>query len=263
MHNHHTNITPQTSFNYRRFKEASDLYKTSMRTSLLNSGIYERVKEKERLVGRILALEGATHLVERGESSLNQGLPHSMHQSREMYSQAHRLCPEFSYLQSYIQVIDKTIQVQLSSTKETEGHAAMKALKYRLANTLFNEAISLDADKETSLQDMLERLVPLMQGEDALTRQKSGMLALEDKQYEAALVLLTEAIDLLPPNSTDQTAGILADRAHVHNELKDFATALEDCSRAIELHSTLAIAHFRLGAAHFGLNSFDAGKSKI
>ena len=101
-----------------------------MRLALLNSGIYVRVKEKDELVGRILALEGATHLVERGEASLNQGLAHSMHQAREMYSQAYRLCPQFTYLQSYIGAIDKTMQVQASTTKETEGHAAMKALKY-------------------------------------------------------------------------------------------------------------------------------------
>jgi hypothetical protein len=37
-----------------------------------------------------------------------------------------------------------------------------------------------------------------MQGEDALMRQKSGLSALEDKRYTAAIQLFTEAIGLLP-----------------------------------------------------------------
>jgi hypothetical protein len=238
----------------RRFKEASEQYKNSKRSAMVGSGIYMRVREKDERVGRLLTLDAATTLVERGEHYLHNG---SLQQARDLYAQAHKLTPDFMHLHSIIVAIDRTLQMQASADKEVEAGNAMKAHKFRLANTLYLEVIALAPEKKDTLQPILDSLVSLMQSEDAVNRQRVGLYALEEKRYEEAISNLTEAMALLPPNSAAIHAMCLADRALVHLETKDYESATKDCLAAIEVKNDLALAHFRLGTANFGLELFD------
>lgn len=238
----------------RRFKEAAEQYKNSKRSALVGSGIFVRVREKDERISRLLTLDAATALAERGEHYLHNG---SLQQARELYAQAHKLTPEFLHLNTIMGAIDRTIQVQTATQKEGEASNAMKAQKYRLANSLYLEVISLAPEKSEDLQVVLQSLGPLMQGEDAITRQRTGLVALEEKRYGDAITCLTEAIELLPPNSSSSHSTFLADRAQVHIETKDFNAAVTDCGSALEIKRDLALGHFRLGTANFGLERFD------
>jgi DnaJ homolog subfamily C member 7 len=80
-----------------------------------------------------------------------------------------------------------------------------------------------------------------------LARQRAGVAAIEEKRYAAAITLFTEAIDLLPPNTPDDHAYILCDRASAYYELKEYDQALENCLEALKLKPDYAMAHFRLG----------------
>jgi tetratricopeptide (TPR) repeat protein len=78
-------------------------------------------------------------------------------------------------------------------------------------------------------------------------------------RYTTAIQLFTEAIELLPETQASclEHAIFLCDRALAHYDLKDFNTAVKDCTAALSLKPELAIAHFRLGEIdpNFNLNA--------
>jgi hypothetical protein len=242
------------SLGKRRFKEACDLYKLAMRSAVANSSIYNRIREKEDYMMRIISLEIANHLTEKGEECLKSG---SYAQSRENFAQALKLNPNYTHLQSIINGIDKLITQQTSAQKVSEANQAMKIGRYKYANQLFQEAVALVPERESALKPVLDSLVVLMQGEDALMKQRSGLIALEDKKYATAIALISEAITLLPPESITEHAFFLCDRAQVYFEMKDYLTSISDCQAALELRPELAIAYLRLGSAQFELERFD------
>eukprot|EP00981_Chlorochromonas_danica_P008218 scaffold2066_cov229-Ochromonas_danica.AAC.2 len=242
------------SLGKKRFKEACDLYKLAIRSVVPNSSIHSRIREKEDYMMRIISLEIANHLTEKGEECLKSGM---YTQSREHFAQALKLNPNYIHLQSIIAGIDKVITAQTSAQKVSEANMAMKLGRYKHANQLFKEAIALVPEREISLKAVLESLVVLMQGEDALMKQRNGLLALEDKKYNLAIQLITEAISLLPPESITEHAFFLCDRAQVYFEMKDYKTSIDDCHAALELRPELAIAFFRLGSAQFELDQLD------
>lgn len=242
------------SLGKRRFKEACDLYKLAMRSAVTNSSIYNRIREKEDYMMRIISLEIANHLTEKGEECLKSG---SYAQSRENFAQALKLNPNYVHLQSIISGIDKLITQQTSAQKVSEANQAMKIGRYKYANQLFQEAVALVPERETALKPVLDSLVVLMQGEDALMKQRSGLIAMEDKKYAQAINLITEAITLLPPESITEHAFFLCDRAQVYFEMKDYQTSIVDCQAALELRPELAIAYLRLGSAQFELEHYD------
>jgi hypothetical protein len=242
------------SLGKKRFKEACDLYKLAMRSAVVNSHIYIRIREKEDYMMRIISLEIANHLTEKGEECLKSGL---YAQSRENFAQALKLNPTYVHLTSIISGIDKVITAQSSAQKVSEANQAMKVGRYKCANQLFLEAVQLVPEREAALKNVLESLVVLMQGEDALMKQRSGLMALEDKKYAQAIQLITEAIGLLPGESITEHAFFLCDRAQVYFEMKEYQTSIEDCHAALELRPELAIAYFRLGSAQFELEQYD------
>ena len=240
----------------KRFREASELYSKGMMNAVVSSGVYLRVRDKLESVTHIIALDSACQFAEKGEEALKLGLLPS---AKDLYSQAFKLNPEFLHLHTILVGIDKTVQMQTAGQRIADAQTAAKAYHYKLANHFYREAIALVPEKLAGLQSTLDSLAPLMQGEDALMRQKSGLAALEDKRYAAAIQLFTEAIGLLPQTQASclEHAVFLCDRALAHYDLKDFNTAVLDCTAALALKSELAIAHFRLGAAQFGLDQFD------
>ena len=260
-----------TSLFKRRYKEACDLYKIAMRSIAGTAAIggvngnsvnsiqlanllYQRIREKEDLALKIIALEIANHLAEKGEDCLKNGsLPHA----KEQFSQALKLNQDYIHLQLIVTGIERSITLQSSGQKINEASQAMKVGKYRLANQLFLEAVSLVPEKHENLKPVLDGLVVLMQGEDALIKQRSGLVALEDKKYSLAISLITEAIGLLPTESISEHAFFLCDRASVHFELKDYQTSIADCQAALVLRPDLAIGFLRLGSAQFELELYD------
>jgi tetratricopeptide (TPR) repeat protein len=274
----------------KRFREASELYSKGMMNAVVSSGVYLRVRDKLESVTHIIALDSACQFAEKGEEALKLGL---LPNAKDLYSQAFKLNPEFLHLHTILVGIDKTVQMQTAGQKIADAQTAAKAYHYKLANHFYREAIALVPEKLAALQSTLDSLAPLMQGEEALMRQKSGLAALEDKRYTtaiqsftdlsnyclrlkllsnlnpnpnpntnlnsypnatlrytAAIQLFTEAIKLLPETQASclEHAVFLCDRALAHYDLKDFNTAVKDCTAALSLKPELAIAHFRLGA---------------
>ena len=240
----------------KRFREASELYSKGMMNAVVSSGVYLRVRDKLESVTHIIALDSACQFAEKGEEALLLGL---LPNAKDLYSQAFKLNPEFLHLHTILVGIDKTVQMQTAGQRIADALTASKAHHYKLANHFYREAIALVPEKLAELQSTLDILTTLMQGEDALMRQKSGLAALEDKRYTAAIQLFTEAIGLLPEAQTTRLAHavFLCDRALAHYDLKDFHTSLIDCTAALALKPELAVAHFRLGAAQFSLDQFD------
>ena len=244
----------------KRFREASELYSKGMMNAVVSSGVYLRVRDKLESVTHIIALDSACQFAEKGEEALKLGL---LPNAKDLYSQAYKLNPEFLHLHTILVGIDKTVQMLNAGQRIADAQTAAKAYHYKLANHFYREAIALVPEKLAGLQSTLDSLAPLMQGEDALMRQKSGLAAMEDKRYTAAIQLFTEAIGLLPKTQASclEHAVFLCDRALAHYDLKDFNTAVADCTLALQLKPELAIAHFRLGAAQFGLDQFDLASS--
>ena len=253
------------SLGKKRYKEACDLYKIAIRSlnnpnssssgsNSSNNAFFQRIKEKEELVLKIISLEIANHLSEKGEDCLRSN---SYPQAKDQFAQTLKLNPEYIILQLIVSGIEKNITSQTSAQKITEGNQAMKVGKYKLANQLFLEAIALVPEKHDNLKPVLDGLVILMQGEDALIKQRTGLLALEDKKYSLAISLISEAIEILPPDSVTEHAYFLCDRALVYFEMKDYETAIKDCREALCLKADLAIAFLRLGSAQFELELYD------
>ena len=207
---------------------------------------------------KIISLEIANHLTEKGQECVRAG---SFPQARDHFAQALKLNPNYIHLQSILSCIEHSITQQTSAQKVAEANQAMKTGKYKNANALFLEAIDLVPERRTALQPVLDSLVALMQGEEALVKQRAGLVALEDKKYATAIALITEAITLLPEESKMEHAFFLCDRAQVYFEMKDYETAISDCSEALQLRADLAIAYLRLGAAQFELSLYDEATS--
>lgn len=243
---------------HRKFREASEHYSKALQAAIVGSDIYLRVRDKLECVTQLLTLEAALLFSEKGEEAMRQS---NYAAAKELFSQALRLNPELLHLQYIVAGIDKTVQVQGAAQKMAEAQQAMKTLRFKLANQLLREAVALNPDKLPSVQPLLDNLVPLMKSEEAIVRHRAGLTAMEDKRYEEALLLFSEAIVLLPEPSSEM-ATFLTDRAMAQFELKDFTSAASSCEDALALQSDLALAHFRLGMAQFALDRFDeAGSS--
>ena len=243
---------------HRKFREASEHYSKALQAAVVGSDIYLRVRDKLECVTQLLTLEAALLFSEKGEEAMRQN---NYAAAKELFSQALRLNPELLHLQHIVAGIDKTVQVQGAAQKMAEAQQAMKALRFKLANQLLREAVALNPEKLPSVQPLLDNLVPLMKSEEAIVRHRAGLTAMDEKRYEDALLLFSEAIVLLPEPSSEM-AVFLADRAMAHYELKDYALAASSCEDALALQADLALAHFRLGMAQFALDRFDeAGAS--
>jgi hypothetical protein len=238
----------------RRFKEASENYQSSVKTSLEGSRIYHRVKEKMACVTTVLDLEVSQQLVGQGEIALKNS---QYSRAQELYSRAQRVNPELIHLKCILQGIEITIQTRAAASKVADAYAAMKTFRYKEANVLFQQAVALDASVEESIREVSSTLGPLMQEEDALNKQKEGLHHLDEKRLDEAAASFSEGITLLPPNAFKEHASLLADRSQVHLVRQQWQDAISDCFEALGMNPDLAIAHFRIGAAYFGLESFD------
>ncbi|KAI4351624.1 hypothetical protein L6164_005967 [Bauhinia variegata] len=77
-----------------------------------------------------------------------------------------------------------------------------------------------------------------------------------DENYELAVELLSQAIDLNP-----RSAELFSDRAQVNIKLNNFTEAVADANRAIELNPKLSKAYYRKGLACIKLEEYQTAKT--
>eukprot|EP00002_Diphylleia_rotans_P021436 TRINITY_DN4169_c0_g2_i4.p1 TRINITY_DN4169_c0_g2~~TRINITY_DN4169_c0_g2_i4.p1 ORF type:complete len:331 (-),score=79.03 TRINITY_DN4169_c0_g2_i4:787-1779(-) len=83
-----------------------------------------------------------------------------------------------------------------------------------------------------------------------------GNEAMQEKSYEEAIKLYTEAIELNPTNAI-----LWSNRSLAHIKMEEYATAIEDATRCIELDPSNLKGYYRRGSANMGLlNYVDALK---
>ncbi len=73
------------------------------------------------------------------------------------------VCAQLLHLHTIADGIDKTIQFQIVRQKTIDANSAIKSFKYRLAQQLLLEAVSLAPGEQASLQPILDDLGPLIQ----------------------------------------------------------------------------------------------------
>lgn len=235
---------------------SSNLIQLTHLATLTNDCV-ERLKEKQSYVKQIQSLEIVVHFVEKGEEALRDG---KYSNAKDYYQKVVKLCSNlhlknhFSIISTYV---EKTMQTVNAIQKIDDAHVAMKEGKYRLANSLFGEAIVLVPDKASGLQNILDGFTPLIQCEDALIQQRAGLAAMEEKNYQLASELFTCAIELLPIERLTDLAIFYSDRGLAYYELHDYDKALSDCNQALSMRSDYAIAYFRKGAILFAQNKFN------
>ena len=79
-----------------------------------------------------------------------------------------------------------------------------------------------------------------MQFEDALSKQKAGLLAIEEKRFADAVELFTEALSLVPREKTQDKCMFLPDRALALIEIKEYDRAIADCDE-VRYYSIISI----------------------
>ncbi|CAM6088655.1 unnamed protein product [Calypogeia fissa] len=90
----------------------------------------------------------------------------------------------------------------------------------------------------------------------ALELERNGDKAIVDEDYDQAVSLYTQAIDLDPTN-----APLYASRAQAHIKLENYSDAAVDANRALELDLGLSKAHLRKGFAYFYLEDYQTARA--
>lgn len=90
-------------------------------------------------------------------------------------------------------------------------------------------------------------------------KKQAGNAAIQKKDYELAVQLYSEAIQLSPsgPNSHIY----YANRSAAYCHLADYTQAISDAEASIRLFPTYAKAYSRLGLAHFSLGNYKAAET--
>jgi small glutamine-rich tetratricopeptide repeat-containing protein alpha len=90
---------------------------------------------------------------------------------------------------------------------------------------------------------------------EAEVKKAAGNDALQEKDYNAAVRLYTEAIELSPngPNSHIY----YSNRAAAHCYLTSYELAIADCEKSVSLSPAYVKAYTRLGLAHYSMKNFD------
>jgi len=239
----------------RRLKDAVDIYGRAIAACGSSGSSSENVKnlqDKRERVTRLIRLDTSVLLVEKGERALSRN---AFSEARVHYVKAAH-SQDISHLKIIISEIDQNIKLQTASQKIVDAQAAMRAGQYQAADDLFKAAIALNPEKAATLESVQATLAPLIRTENAQVKQKIGLQAFEEKRFLDALNLLSEAISLLPESSSLLPV-YFCDRAAVHCEMKDFASAIVNCEQALAINGDFALAYFRMGTACFGYERLD------
>ncbi|KAK1322370.1 hypothetical protein QJS10_CPA03g00287 [Acorus calamus] len=87
---------------------------------------------------------------------------------------------------------------------------------------------------------------------------KRAKEAFVDDNFELALDLYTQALDMDPKN-----AHLYADRSQANIKLNNFAEAVADANRAIDLDSSISKAYLRKGTACINLEEYQTAKAAL
>lgn len=85
--------------------------------------------------------------------------------------------------------------------------------------------------------------------------ERNGDKAIVDEDYDEAVSLYTQAIDLDKSNAV-----LYASRAQAHIKMENYSDAVSDATRAVELDPGLSKAHLRKGVAYFKLDDYQSAK---
>lgn len=80
-----------------------------------------------------------------------------------------------------------------------------------------------------------------------------GNKAFQERSYETAIILYTQAIGLDPTNET-----LYSNRSAAYNAMGKYHEALSDAQVVINMKEDWARGHARLGAAYFGLKDYES-----
>jgi hypothetical protein len=83
--------------------------------------------------------------------------------AKEQFQSALKLHPELLHMHNINAGVEKTVQLQIVRQKTMDANIAIKAFKYRMAQQLLLEAVSLVPAEKQSLQPILDDLEPLIQ----------------------------------------------------------------------------------------------------
>lgn len=96
----------------------------------------------------------------------------------------------------------------------------------------FSDALDLNAVTEPELTE--EEMVANKEKSDAI--KQNGNDVFKNGDYEKAIELYTEAIELCPKRYTNERSILFNNRAAAHKHLDAKNVAIDDCSQAIELN---------------------------
>lgn len=100
-----------------RYRECNDLYAKAMMNAVVGSGVYLRVREKLESVARIISLEAACHIAEKGEEAVKS---QSFVSARDLFAQAHKLHPEILHIHTLLVSVERTVQQNIVKQKTNE-----------------------------------------------------------------------------------------------------------------------------------------------
>ncbi|XP_033641202.1 mitochondrial import receptor subunit TOM70-like [Asterias rubens] len=90
--------------------------------------------------------------------------------------------------------------------------------------------------------------------EKAQSSKNKGNKYFKAGRYDQAIACYNEAIDLVPRDKTKDLSTFYQNRAAAHEQLKNYAQVVSDCSKALELNSRYVKALFRRSKAFENMN---------
>lgn len=126
----------------------------------------------------------------------------------------------------------ETIAVDDTASDDNEFHDAEDSDAGAHLEDKFSDALDLNAVAEPELSE--EEMVANKEKSDAI--KQSGNDVFKAGEYEKAIELYTEAIELCPKRYTNERSILFNNRAAAHKRLDVKNVAIEDCTHAIELN---------------------------
>lgn len=137
--------------------------------------------------------------------------------------------------QRYLEVVKQKKVFENMDENSNEYKATLEKIKHAFVTKLSTPALSpAEAEKQ------------------AEAKKNEGNAKLTQQDYDGALALYTEAIELCPKGVNSHL--FFANRAAAYTYLKEYMLAADDCLEAIALKPEYGKAHARLAQAYFSLN---------
>eukprot|EP01095_Lingulamoeba_sp_RSL-Kostka_P011874 TRINITY_DN4621_c0_g1_i1.p1 TRINITY_DN4621_c0_g1~~TRINITY_DN4621_c0_g1_i1.p1 ORF type:complete len:395 (+),score=169.46 TRINITY_DN4621_c0_g1_i1:160-1344(+) len=107
-------------------------------------------------------------------------------------------------------------------------------------------------EREQLLRSKLKDIEKQKREKTAEQKKAEGNVKLQNHQFNEAIDLYSQAIELNPNNAI-----YYSNRAAAYSHLKQYKKALEDCKKSIKIDPQYSKAWSRLGLAYYNLNDFE------